>query len=80
MFRGAFGRALQHVVCVTRTLDCPPCALKDRCLYPYVFETPPPPDAQIMRKYPAAPHPFVLTPPPADERSPQRTPSIWVSP
>lgn len=63
MFRGAFGRALQHVVCVTRTLDCPPCLLKDRCLYPYVFETPPPADTQVMRKYPAAPHPFVLIPP-----------------
>lgn len=63
MFRGAFGLALQRVVCVTRTYDCPPCLLKDRCLYPYVFETPPPTGTRIMRKYPAAPHPFVLEPP-----------------
>ncbi len=63
MFRGAFGLALQRVVCVTRTYDCPPCPLKDRCLYPYVFETAPPPDTRIMRKYPTAPRPFVLEPP-----------------
>jgi hypothetical protein len=63
MFRGAFGLALQRVVCVTRTYECPPCALRDRCIYPYVFETPPPSSTRVMRKYPAAPHPFVLEPP-----------------
>ncbi len=63
MFRGAFGSALQQAVCVTRTYDCPPCLLKERCLYPYVFETPPPPGSRIMRKYTAAPHPFVFEPP-----------------
>ncbi|MEX5214305.1 MAG: CRISPR system precrRNA processing endoribonuclease RAMP protein Cas6 [Nitrospiraceae bacterium] len=63
MFRGAFGHALQRVVCVTRTYECAPCSLKERCVYPYVFETPPPPGTQVMRKYPAAPHPFVLEPP-----------------
>jgi hypothetical protein len=64
MFRGMFGMALQRVVCVTRTYDCPPCPLKERCVYPYVFESPPPRDTEIMRKYPATPHPFVLEPPP----------------
>ncbi len=63
MFRGAFGSALKQVVCVTRTYDCPPCLLKNRCLYPYVFETPPPADARVMRKYTTAPHPFVFEPP-----------------
>lgn len=63
LFRGAFGWAMKRVVCVTRTYDCPPCLLKDRCVYPYVFETPPPPQAEVMRKYTAAPHPFVLIPP-----------------
>lgn len=63
MFRGAFGRALQHVVCVTRTFECAPCLLKDRCVYPYVFETPPPADTPVMRRYTAVPHPFVLIPP-----------------
>ncbi|HXF94116.1 MAG TPA: CRISPR system precrRNA processing endoribonuclease RAMP protein Cas6 [Nitrospiraceae bacterium] len=63
MFRGAFGLALKRVVCATHTYECVPCGLKDRCIYPYVFETPPPPDTRVMRKYPAAPHPFVLEPP-----------------
>jgi hypothetical protein len=63
MFRGAFGWALQRVVCVTRTHDCPPCLLKERCVFPYVFDTPPPAGTRIMRKYPSAPHPFVLEPP-----------------
>jgi hypothetical protein len=63
LFRGAFGWAIKQVVCVTRTYDCPPCLLHDRCVYPYVFETPPPPNTQVMRKYTAAPHPFVLIPP-----------------
>lgn len=63
LFRGAFGWAIKRVVCVTRTYDCPPCLLRDRCVYPSVFETPPPSDTHVMRKYPAAPHPFVLIPP-----------------
>lgn len=63
MLRGAFGIALRRVVCVTRTHDCPPCLLKNRCIFPYVFDTPPPAGTRIMRKYTAAPHPFVLEPP-----------------
>lgn len=63
LFRGSFGWALMRAVCVTRALDCPPCPLRDRCVYPWVFETPPPPGSRILRKYPAAPHPFVLIPP-----------------
>lgn len=63
LFRGSFGWALKRVVCVTRTYDCPPCLLRDRCVYPSVFETSPPTDTHVMRKYPAAPHPFVLAPP-----------------
>jgi hypothetical protein len=63
MFRGAFGIALQRVVCVTRTHDCPPCLLKDRCIFPYVFDTAPPAATTVMRKYTSAPHPFVLEPP-----------------
>ncbi|MCS6897773.1 MAG: CRISPR system precrRNA processing endoribonuclease RAMP protein Cas6 [Nitrospira sp.] len=63
LFRGSFGWALMRAVCVTRSHDCPPCSLRDRCLYPWVFETPPPAGTMILRKYPAAPHPFVLIPP-----------------
>jgi hypothetical protein len=49
-------------VCVTRERRCEDCLLYRSCIYPYVFETPPPPGAAKMRRYTAAPHPFVLAP------------------
>ncbi len=61
-WRGAFGRALKRLVCVTRELACPPCLLYRSCLYPYVFETPPDPGVGKLTRYPAAPHPYVLVP------------------
>jgi hypothetical protein len=61
-WRGAFGHALKKLVCIARGQDCPSCFLYRSCIYPYIFETPPPEDAQRMRFYPAAPHPFVLAP------------------
>jgi hypothetical protein len=51
------------VGCVARRGGCPPCVLKGACPYSYIFETPPPADTLILRKYPYAPHPFVLEPP-----------------
>ncbi len=62
-FRGGFGHAFRKVVCAIRKKDCTDCLLKHKCAYSYVFETPPPPDTVIMRKYPRAPHPFVIEPP-----------------
>ena len=64
-WRGVFGRALKRLVCVTREPACPPCLLYRSCVYPYLFETPPPERAEKLRKYPAAPHPFVIEPWPA---------------
>lgn len=74
MVRGAFGIALQQSVCVTRTYECASCLLKDRCIYPYVFETPRPVATRVMRKYPVAPHPFVLVPPPGNTIAPPAQP------
>lgn len=62
-FRGGFGYAFKRVVCAIRDKECPDCILKGKCVYSYVFETPPPSDTKIMRKYKAAPHPFVIEPP-----------------
>lgn len=61
-WRGVFGRALKQTVCVTREPHCPACQLYRSCVYPYVFDTPPPTDTNKLRKYPAAPHPYVLEP------------------
>jgi hypothetical protein len=59
-WRGAFGHSLKKTVCVVRNTPCKECMLKSACAYSYVFETPPPADTEKMRKYTAAPHPFVL--------------------
>ena len=59
-WRGAFGEAFKKTVCVVDHVPCGECSLKRSCAYSYVFETPPPEGAQKMRKYRAAPHPFVL--------------------
>lgn len=61
--RGAFGTALRQVMCATGAPGCKGCAETDSCVYSYVFETPIPAKTDRMRKYTAAPHPFVLEPP-----------------
>jgi hypothetical protein len=61
-WRGAFGRALKRLVCVTRERHCPDCLLYRSCAYPYIFETPPDPADGLLGKASAAPHPFVLLP------------------
>lgn len=71
-FRGAFGHALKKVVCTRRDKNCSLCLLKGQCVYSYVFETPPPEGTKIMRKYPAAPHPFIVEPPLGEKLSYQQ--------
>jgi CRISPR-associated endoribonuclease Cas6 len=61
--RGGFGYAFKRVVCALKGKECSDCLLKEKCVYSYIFETPPPSDTKIMRKYPSAPHPFVIEPP-----------------
>jgi hypothetical protein len=59
-WRGLFGHALKQIVCVTREPTCDRCLLQRSCVYPYIFETPPPADSDRLRRYPAAPHPYVI--------------------
>ncbi len=61
--RGGFGHAFKKVVCTIRNVLCSECLLYEKCVYSYIFETPPPKATKIMRKYRAAPHPFVIEPP-----------------
>lgn len=67
--RGGFGHAFKRVACTVRDKNCDVCILKSRCIYSYVFETPPPHDSEILRKYEKAPHPFVIEPPLEDKRN-----------
>jgi hypothetical protein len=62
-FRGGFGHAFKKVVCTFKGKECDDCLLRHRCIYSYVFETPPPADTERMTKYRRAPHPFIIEPP-----------------
>ncbi len=59
-WRGLFGHALRNAVCVTGKPHCEGCMLRQSCVYSLLFETPVPNDAQKLRLYPSAPHPFVF--------------------
>ena len=61
--RGGFGVAFKDAVCVVEHRACERCLLRSQCAYPYVFDTPVPEGTTRLRKYPAAPHPFVFLPP-----------------
>ncbi|MFQ5851041.1 MAG: CRISPR system precrRNA processing endoribonuclease RAMP protein Cas6 [Candidatus Binatia bacterium] len=67
--RGGFGHAFKDAVCVVEHRECERCILRSRCAYPYVFDTVVPENAARLRKYPAAPHPFVLLPPLEEKRA-----------
>lgn len=61
--RGAFGHSFKRAVCSMRGKSCDECLLKSACPFAYCFLTPPVAGAQMMRKYPRAPHSFVVEPP-----------------
>lgn len=61
-WRGAFGRQLKSLVCITGLPGCEPCGLYRQCAYPRIFETPPDPTRGKMRKYTDVPRPYVLLP------------------
>jgi hypothetical protein len=61
--RGGFGTVFKETVCVVEHRDCARCLLCSRCACPYVFNTPVSEEAARLRKYTAAPYPFVFLPP-----------------
>jgi hypothetical protein len=61
--RGAFGHALHQLACRIPGGCDKNCQQPWHCTYGYLFETPPPANAQRMRRYPAVPHPLVILPP-----------------
>lgn len=77
-WRGVFGHSLKSVACVTGKPECEGCLLYRNCVYSYVFETPPPADTQVMRKYTAAPHPFVIIPDPKQKMTVEAGESLQV--
>ena len=61
--RGALGHALKDAACVVEHGDCRRCPLLDTCAFPYLFETPVPPEIKELRGQTHAPLPFLLEPP-----------------
>lgn len=61
-WRGVLGHALRAHYCVTGLTACTACPIYRRCHYVYQFETPPNPAGSKLRRYTAAPHPFVIEP------------------
>jgi hypothetical protein len=61
--RGAFGWAFKSICCSKPETNCAGCEFSQACIHSYVFETSPPEDSEMMRLYPAVPHPFVIEPP-----------------
>lgn len=63
--RGGLGHMLKRTVCVMDAGDahsCASCPLGSSCPYLSIFETPPPPGTQVMKKATRCPHPFSITP------------------
>lgn len=58
--RGGFGYAFKRVTCALLRQECSHCLLRENCPYIYVFETQPPAQATMMRRYQTIPHPYVL--------------------
>ncbi|TRZ89595.1 MAG: CRISPR system precrRNA processing endoribonuclease RAMP protein Cas6 [Methanosarcinales archaeon] len=65
-FRGGFGHAFRHAVCIEQEKECPECSLRNKCVYSYVFETSVP-QKQGNQQDKDVPHPFIIEPP-IDER------------
>ena len=64
VFRGGFGQFFRDLVCATSAPVCGGCRRIPSCPYALVFETPVQPEKfTVLRKYPNAPHPLVMTPP-----------------
>jgi len=60
-FRGAFGHALKHIVCVVDRPECAGCPLIQKCAYAYLFETRNARGEQVA-------HPYIIEPPMSDRQ------------
>jgi hypothetical protein len=62
--RGGFGAAFKRIACARGgSLCADACERKEHCAYGYVFETPVPADAAVLRNLSDVPRPFVIEPP-----------------
>ncbi|QLB39772.1 CRISPR system precrRNA processing endoribonuclease RAMP protein Cas6 [Mannheimia pernigra] len=59
--RGAFGRALRKISCMTKQAECHGCWLYQTCPYTNIFETPAPND-HPLQKFSQVPNAYVIEP------------------
>lgn len=70
--RGGFGINFKRMVCFQpEGQRCQACLLRHNCPYPYLFESFPPPDAEVLSKNEYVTRPFVIEPP-LDDRTDYR--------
>ena len=60
--RGAFGRSLRRVCCMTHQNNCKSCPLYRSCPYTMIFETPPPME-HPLQAFSQIPNAYVIEPP-----------------
>lgn len=60
--RGAFGRALKKIACMTKQADCKGCPLYRTCPYTNIFETPAPTQHELQ-KFSQVPNGYIIEPP-----------------
>ncbi len=58
--RGALGYHLKKHFCINKTFNCKGCVFSNVCAYKYIFETAPPENSKLMKKFTSIPHPFLF--------------------
>ena len=66
--RGAFGRSLRKIACMTKEADCKGCPLYRTCPYTNIFETPAP-EAHQIQKFSQVPNGYIIEPPAWGEKT-----------
>jgi hypothetical protein len=63
--RGGFGYAFKSLVCFQPAVKtCAECLLRFNCPYSYIFETPCPPESEVLSANERVPLPLIIEPPP----------------
>lgn len=62
MLRGAFGRSLRRISCMTKEKECKSCLLYKTCPYTNIFERPAP-ESHHLQRFSQVPNGYIIEPP-----------------